>query len=132
MFCREGRERLRISFSYMVYDRVVDRRPNRAALQERSSAWYVPDRRRPGAFLNRDGERLPGWDARPKGVPGGPSTCRVLQHPHLIKSTLLRLECRIAPHGFELTISYILTETAIIEIDPGSIVRTTMRLGVDR
>jgi hypothetical protein len=62
----------------------------------------VPDRRRPGTFLDRRWQALRYLDAERYGVAGTPARRRDLDHPRVVERVPRRLEFRIGPRRRKL------------------------------
>ena len=70
-----------------------------------SSLGLVPDRGRPGSFLNRVGH---GWlrtrrrsliGRRLEALQATPATTRILENTGVVECTALSVEVRVGPHG---------------------------------
>ena len=61
----------------------------------------VPDRRRPGTFLNRSRHVYQWFDAQCLGIVCRPARCH-LDHPCVADSMLRRIKIRVRPHSRQL------------------------------
>ena len=74
----------------------------------------VPDRRRPGAFLNSARQVAARLDPGSQRIPGGPAAGRILQHTDIIESVLIDTELRVPPLHPEFSGAYIPDEGEVL------------------
>ena len=91
----------------------------------------VPDRRRPGPFLDGSGQVGAGLHAGADRIPGRPAAGRILQDSNIVERSGRRIEGRVAPQAAELGSTFVAREAAIVQVDGGIVLWTTVSLGID-
>ena len=71
----------------------------------------------------------PRLNARADRIPGRPSAGRILQGPHVVEGAALGIIIGVLPHGLQLGGTDALGDTAVGDVDPGTVVAAAVGIG---